>query len=80
MVHSDERFHLQILDGGRRDVDICLSCICEPPACGRRTLFLRRRRVAVCIHAGLGIICVGRFFDRGGLCSSSLTDMWSLGT
>eukprot|EP00959_Pyramimonas_sp_CCMP1952_P117146 2448583-Pyramimonas_sp.AAC.1 len=80
MVHFDERLHRQILVGGRRDVGICLSCICRPPACGRRALCLRRKRVGVCIHAGLGIICVGRFFDRGGPCSSSLTDMGSLGT
>eukprot|EP00959_Pyramimonas_sp_CCMP1952_P145402 3044088-Pyramimonas_sp.AAC.1 len=57
--------YLQILEGSRRDAGICLRCTCGPPACGRRTLLLRRRRVAVCIHAGLGIISVGRFFDRG---------------
>eukprot|EP00959_Pyramimonas_sp_CCMP1952_P275755 5764007-Pyramimonas_sp.AAC.1 len=65
MVHCDERLRRQILDGGRRDVGICLSCSCKPPACGRRTLYLRRKRVGGCVHVGLGIICVGRFFDRG---------------
>eukprot|EP00959_Pyramimonas_sp_CCMP1952_P459173 9477822-Pyramimonas_sp.AAC.1 len=87
IVHLGKRLHQQIIEGGRRDVGICLSCtwgapagLGRPPACGRRTLLRRRRRVAVCIHAGLGIICVGRFFDRRGPCSSSLTDMLSLGT
>eukprot|EP00959_Pyramimonas_sp_CCMP1952_P207765 4345870-Pyramimonas_sp.AAC.1 len=74
MAHCDERLHWQILEGGRRNVGICLSCICKPPACGRRPLHLRRKRVGGCIHVVLGNICVGRFFDRGGPCSSSLTD------
>eukprot|EP00959_Pyramimonas_sp_CCMP1952_P001308 26777-Pyramimonas_sp.AAC.1 len=65
MAHFGERLRRRILEGGRRDVGICLSCICRPPACGRRTLHLRRKRVGVCIHVVLGIICVGRFFDRG---------------
>eukprot|EP00959_Pyramimonas_sp_CCMP1952_P426183 8926546-Pyramimonas_sp.AAC.1 len=86
-VHLGKRLHRQILEGGRRDVGIYLSCawgvpagLGRPPPCGRRTLFRRRRRVAARIHAGLGIICVGRVFDRRGPCSSSLTDMLSPGT
>eukprot|EP00959_Pyramimonas_sp_CCMP1952_P019450 410890-Pyramimonas_sp.AAC.1 len=75
MAHCIERLHRQILEEGRRNVGICVSHICRPPAFGRRTLYLRRERVDVCIHVGLGIISVGKFFDRGGPCSSSLTDM-----
>eukprot|EP00959_Pyramimonas_sp_CCMP1952_P219131 4581775-Pyramimonas_sp.AAC.1 len=52
-VHFGKRLHLQILEGGRRDVGICLSCtwgvpagLGRPPACGRRTLHRRRRRAA----------------------------------
>eukprot|EP00959_Pyramimonas_sp_CCMP1952_P021942 461525-Pyramimonas_sp.AAC.1 len=77
MVHCIERLYRQILEGGRLGVGICVSHICRPPACGRITLCLRRKRVDVCIHVGLGIIYVGRLFDRGGPCpcSSSLADI-----